>query len=121
METINNFTNELLTTPLLLGIVFLITGAIVYCFPPKKINYWYGYRTPSSMQSEERWKFAQTFSAIKMIQAGIFLVLSSALNLIFKMSNSTQSTLSLLLIIAVLLLLFVLTENAIKSKFPKSE
>ena len=121
METINNFTDELLTAPLLVGIIFMITGAIVYCFPPKKINFWYGYRTPNSMQSEERWKFAQIFSAMKMIQAGIFLVISSALNLGFAMSNATQSALSLILIFAIMLVLFVITERAIKSKFPKSE
>ena len=73
------------------------------------------------MQSEASWKFAQTFSAIKMIQGGIFLVLASGINSIFALNADTQLILGYSLIIIVLIALFYLTEKAIKSKFPKSE
>ena len=60
MDTILEYCNQML---LLVGIVFILAGSIMYVFPPKKINSFYGYRTASSMQSQQKWNFAQTYSA----------------------------------------------------------
>ena len=39
------------------GLLFLLS-IIFWKFPPKKINHFYGYRTPKAMQNLEIWNFA---------------------------------------------------------------
>lgn len=41
----------------------LVLAFLFKRFPPKKINHWYGYRTPRSMRSNEAWDCANTYSA----------------------------------------------------------
>ncbi len=41
------------------GVLFLIS-ILFWKFPPKKINNFYGYRTPKAMQNQEIWDFANT-------------------------------------------------------------
>ena len=107
--------NEFLEMPLFLGIVFFTLGLLLYFFPPKKINIIYGYKTSNSMQSQERWDFAQKYSSVKMIQIGLaILILSFALSLFnFKDNNYVGIV---VLIISVFYIIFF-TEKAIKSKF----
>ena len=50
--------------PFLTGLIFFFAAIIMYYYPPKEINSLYGYRTSSSMKSEERWDFAQRFSSL---------------------------------------------------------
>lgn len=40
------------------GIVFSLARSVQLKFPPKKINSRYGYRSVSSMKSQETWDFA---------------------------------------------------------------
>ena len=56
---------------LLLGGILIIIGRFMLAYPPKKINWIYGYRTPASMKSQERWDFAQIVSSDAMIWVGI--------------------------------------------------
>ena len=60
--------------PLLTGLIFIIAGFIMFRFPPKKINMFYGYRTISSMKSQERWDFSQLYSAKKLIYFGFVML-----------------------------------------------
>lgn len=48
--------------PLMLVLAFLFKQ-----FPPKKINHWYGYRTPRSMRSQEAWDFANRYSSTALV------------------------------------------------------
>ena len=59
----------------LVGIVFVISGRLFKKYPPKHNNLWYGYRTPSSKKSQERWDFAQIYSASELIKTGLILML----------------------------------------------
>lgn len=52
---------------LLLGPMMLVLAFWFKRFPPKKINYLYGYRTPKSMRSQEAWDFANRYSANAMV------------------------------------------------------
>ncbi len=52
---------------LLLGI-----STIYFLFPPGKINYFYGYRTPRSMKSKERWEVANKMASKLMIGLSLF-------------------------------------------------
>lgn len=57
--------------PVLPGVVFSIVGLILQYFPPKKINFLYGYRSKLSMSSQELWDVAQRISAKEMIRLGL--------------------------------------------------
>lgn len=46
----------------------LVLFLVVQKFPPKKINWYYGYRTDRSMKNEETWKIAQNYSSKKAIE-----------------------------------------------------
>ena len=53
------------------GLLFILS-IIFYKFPPKKINNWYGYRTPKTMLNQKIWDFANiVFSKNLVIYAGI--------------------------------------------------
>ena len=47
----------------LIPAIFLIIGVIFYFKPPRRINYFVGYRTASSMSSQEAWEYAQKLTA----------------------------------------------------------
>ena len=49
--------------PILLGIIVSIVTFIFVLRPPKKINNYYGYRTPQAMRDQKSWDFAQRFGA----------------------------------------------------------
>lgn len=59
--------------PLLTAIAVLISGFALFLFPPKKINAFYGYKTPSSMMSQKNWDFSQKYAGKMLIIAGLFL------------------------------------------------
>lgn len=103
------------------GTVFLVMGIIMYYLPPKKINSWYGYRTINSMSSQERWDFAQRYSAIIMIKCGVFMSLLGLIVSISSLDKATDiiiSTPSLLIVIGFMLFK---NERAITKKFGKNQ
>ena len=63
--------NEQLFWALGYCIFILVLFLIVKKFPPKKINWWYGYRTARSMQNDEIWKVAQEYASKKSIQLAL--------------------------------------------------
>ena len=65
---------DYLIGPHLIGVLFIVIGLLQYYLPPKKINRWYGYRTPTARSSQQAWDEGNRFSAIYMIRAG-FVVL----------------------------------------------
>lgn len=113
-------TSDLLRMPLLCGIIFMIGGLVMYFFPPKKINSLYGYRTSSSMKSQQAWDFAQRFSAIKLLQIGAVLGLSSFLQFFIKIEKEFQMIIGIVLTLIAVLSLLMLTERAIRNKFPNT-
>ena len=114
--------NQLLENPLFNitifgGIIFIFTGFVMIQFPPKKINPLYGYRTISSMKSQERWDFAQRFSAKEMMKLGGLLTVSSFLVFVTNFKNSINLIIGLSLMVLVVFILLLRVENAIKEKF----
>lgn len=118
-ESLIYFLENTLFISFLVGFIFLITALITLKFPPKKINYLYGYRTTASMKSQEIWDFAQRYSGIKMIQAGLFLMLISFVNVFLNFKDEFLSVVfGMVFIIAAVIYLFVSTEKAIRKNFP---
>ena len=54
---------EILLIPVCLSFVLAIIALFFLLFPPKKINHYYGYRTPQAFRNQRAWDFAQRYSA----------------------------------------------------------
>ena len=105
---------------IILGSIFVITGLIMYFFPPKKINYLYGYRTKNSMKNLERWTFAQRHSAKLMMWCGVVLVISGIAGVILKLDPNIMKIVGLVELIILVIFLFIKTETDINRKFGKT-
>src|SRR5580698_5836717 len=60
--------------PQIIGFVFLVLGALQYYFPPKKINNWYGYRTPTAKRNQQTWDEGNRFSSRLMMRFGFIVM-----------------------------------------------
>ena len=110
------FLNPLFTIPVISGVSIIVVGAIMYYFPPKKINPFYGYRTYNSMQSQAKWDFAQVYMSKEMIIWGLVLVFCAVPGL-FYTSNSLLDIFVGLLYIAVCVgIPFFRTETQLKKR-----
>jgi len=56
------------------GIIFRLAAFLHKRFPPKQINFFYGYRTRSSMKNIESWNFAQSLTSRKMKNMSFCLI-----------------------------------------------
>lgn len=114
-----NFNNPLFLIPALTGLIFVIAGIIMMKLPPKKINGLYGYRTASSMKSQERWEFAQMYSARELVKIGIILTLTSTLGLVYIPMENIGLLMGLGFLLIASAFLLIRTEKAIKIRFGK--
>ena len=101
------------------GLIFLLAGYIQHRFPPKKINHLYGYRTSSSMKSQESWDFAQRYSAKKMMQMGIYITTLGLLSWIIDIQLLWSVGISLTIVTIAPLLMLLKVESELKKRFPK--
>ena len=99
------------------GIIFITAGFILYRFPPKKINYLYGYRTKNSMKDIHHWSFAQKYSAKLMIWLGGIYTILICFLLWLKLEESTTIIIALASLILVPIILFIFVERKLKKKF----
>jgi uncharacterized membrane protein len=104
--------------PFIAGLIFFVVGVFFYFFPPKKINHIYGYRTNTSMENLEKWHFSQKYSAVKMIQGGLFFLAVSGLGLLFPLSPDQHIIIGIVALLINLIGLFYFTEQALKKQFP---
>ena len=96
------------------GLIFIILGIIFLLFPPKKINNYYGYRTTQSMQSQQKWDFAQIYSSKLMIWNGVVLIIFGMLSLSLKLSPIFNTTLNIIVLFLGIAIMIWKTENALK-------
>lgn len=108
------------SVPFLVGSVFLLAGILMFVFPPKKINYLYGYRTTSSMKNLERWNFAQKLSSKLLMVFGIILLITGIIGLFFFSDQNVINTIGIVETILLAIFLFVKTEFDLKKKFGKT-
>lgn len=102
---------------LLCGLIFVVVGGYMYKFPPKSINLFYGYRTNRSMQSQDRWDFAQTYSAKIMIQSGVVMLVLSLLKQVVTLSTTAEMTIGFIMLIGNCIVMLVKTETELKQRF----
>lgn len=106
--------NDTSTTLLLIGTIFLLTGLITKRFPPKKINSFYGYRTPKSKSNVTNWKISQIESSKRMIEAALVLMCCSVIFYFIPMKESTSIITIAILIIASILYILISVERKLK-------
>ena len=99
------------------GIVFIIASVITLTYPPKKINWYYGYRTDLSMKNQNSWDFAQKYSSVQLIIAGCVIMIFSCIGLVIQFSKMARISISLILIFSAILFMWLKTERALKAKF----
>jgi len=104
---------------MLCGAIFIIAAAVLYLFPPKKINYIYGYRTASSMKSQDRWDFSQKHGAKQLALGGVLMVIISFAGKIYPVPNDYQTAAGIAITLAVVAYVLLSTERAIKKRFAK--
>lgn len=111
MEKILEITNPML---LMVGIIFIAVGLILYFFPPKKINGLYGYRTSSSMESQEKWDFAQKYSAKIMAIIGLFLIPISFYRPYIRLDEDQHTILGIFILLMTMIVMIVIVEKKLK-------
>jgi len=112
-----SFENPLFLTLALSGVIFVIVGFFTKKFPPEKINHLYGYRTRSSMGSQERWVFAQRISSQEMIRTGFIKILFSLVGLLVQLPSFTAMVAGISILLILIVITFIRVEKAIKRKF----
>jgi uncharacterized membrane protein len=115
MNAENFFSN----VPLLAGTALLLSASLMLVFPPRNVNGLYGYRTPGSMKTPERWKFAQKFAAQRMLESATMLLLTGLICHFASWPAKTVSWIAFVEIPIAIIYLIWRTETALKRNFPK--
>jgi uncharacterized membrane protein len=88
-----NFT-DLLIGPHLIGLLYILIGALQRYLPPKSPNRWYGYRTITAKTSQQTWDEANRYSAIYMMRAGAIVLVAGFIiyagTMLMHLEDSTQ-------------------------------
>jgi uncharacterized membrane protein len=112
----------LLTSSITGGLIFYIVGKLMQRYPPKWPNYFYGYRTISSLKTKETFDAANVFSAALMVKYGAGLMIAGLLTALFFHEAYwwlflSASMLPLFICVAALL---IKTEKHLAAHFDKS-
>ena len=113
-----NWLNPFSITLLLSGVVFVIAAEWVTRRPPQRINDLFGYRTPASKASQERWDFAQKASAVRSRFWGWVMIAFSMFGFAFPaLPDWLGVILSIGILIGCCVMLLLGTEGDIKKHF----
>ncbi len=83
------------------SLVFIVSGIALGFFSPKKKIWWYGYRTPQSMKSDESYILANRISGKILVLVGVIILITSYF---------LEPTITGIIMITSLVFLFVFTE-----------
>ena len=109
----------LLTILVLGGLIFFVAAWIQAKYPPKKINHFYGYRTNTSMKSQEVWDFAQQYSAEKLKRCGLFLILIGTASAFFSLNGVSSICAGFSILVLAPVYTIIQVEKKLKEKFPR--
>ena len=70
------------------SIMFFVLGLVLFQFPPKKPNLFYGYKTPRACKNQQNWDFSQKYSGIKLAQGGGVLIFISILLMVLDIDHT---------------------------------
>lgn len=112
-----DFTNHLFIIGLSFGLISIIAGTHLLKYPPKNINYFYGYRTKRSMKSQEAWKFAQSYSAKIFIRGGVVFIPMGIIGLLVNYHQTCNLAFGLGSLFLFCIFLIYKTEKKLKQNF----
>ncbi len=102
---------------ILVSIIFIILGLLLRYLTPG-INRFYGYRTKTSMASQENWDFSQKYSGGLFAIFGLILLLIAIVvgNAEIDLANNTGKLIVVILILSSIITTILLTEIALKKQ-----
>lgn len=111
-------------TIFMIPILILIIGYWMFKYPPKKINWFIGYRTRKSMKNEEDWNFANQYCGkIWIITGLIMLIITIIIFIIFYLNivSYSEEILTIIILIQTLIIILpiFLVEDKLKNKMKK--
>jgi hypothetical protein len=118
---------NLLLGPHLIGLLYIIIGALQRYLPPKTPNRWYGYRTATAKTNQQTWDEANRYSAVYMMRAGAVVLVAGfiiyAATMLLHTPDDTQKIIDYTMLfgaaMGVGILSTVVTEKHLRQTFKK--
>ncbi|MDA9602756.1 SdpI family protein [Flavobacteriaceae bacterium] len=101
------------------GGIFYLVALVLSKFPPKKINYFYGYRTKASMKSQESWNFSQNYISKKMKYMSLYILIIVAFSSFLKIELMWSLWLGIIISVLMPVLMILEVEKELKTRYPK--
>ena len=101
------------------GGIFYLVALVLSKFPPKKINYFYGYRTKASMKSQKSWEFAQNYTSKKMKYISLYIFIIGAFLSFLNIELMWSLWLGIIISILMPVLMILEVEKELKTRYPK--
>ena len=101
------------------GGIFYLVSLELSKFPPKKINYFYGYRTKASMKSQESWNFSQNYTSKKMKYISLYIFIIGAFSSFLNIELMWSLWLGIIISILMPVLVILEVEKELKTRYPK--
>lgn len=111
--------NILFLTPVILGPILILCGFLLIKRPPKKINFFYGYRTKTSMKSQEIWDYAQQYAGKQLARFGVVIFLMSFLGLVLEIEYKASVLIFISYFLIGCVALIYSIEKKLKERFRK--
>ena len=114
----------MLISALLIPLIMIIFGRYFSKKAPKDINYIFGYRTAMSMKNEETWEFAHKHFGKTWFAAGMILLAATVVVMLALLGQDKDTvgyagTVIMFVQTALLIILIIPTESALKKNFDK--
>jgi len=101
------------------GGIFYLVALVLSKFPPKKINYFYGYRTKASMKSQESWNFSQKLHIKKMKYISLYIFIIGAFLSFLNIELMWSLWLGIIISVLMPVLMILEVEKELKTRYPK--
>lgn len=115
---VEDILNPISLTLMISSITGIISGILVLKYPPKEINWSYGYRTSTSMKNKQTWDFAQRFMGDLILKSSFYVFCLSILGYLIPLDFIYLMILGIIILFAWVVYLIIRTEKAIKQNFP---
>ncbi|MEP1033364.1 SdpI family protein [Ekhidna sp.] len=106
----------LILSNLAIGPLLLILAFIIKTYPPKNINWAYGYRTTRSKKTQETWDAANKYANELMVWVAILTTMAQTI-LYFLFSPTTALLIACAVISILLILMIIMVEKYLKETF----
>ena len=106
--------NPFLIINAITGLTLVIAGLLMTKYPPKTINSLYGYRTKQSMSTQEKWDFAQVYSAKRLLISGLVMIAIGLVGLFIDMTETQAGIIGVIIVLLACFFPLIATEKALR-------